>query len=671
MYSAMMDEPSAKCEAALADARMILTTTKDLVIHRLGDTVLHRADLNLRELCHECFREYKKPGITYVKCPRGCGACFCNQECLSRSSRATSLHLAACQLACSDAAVVGSVPFAKKTVNLAAAIAVANYMLSQSEFGGIAWVRRNDGVTYFMSAPVKSAPDYCLRALAMVLMSALGRRPSLHELDMTMHGFVCHMDGDTMPEGVHVENIGARAASMAKASNGFVDLIECLVPNQVRFEPMLQLSTGGYPGTEVSGSNAEWLLSLAEYLEVTAVLKAVRDATIECGTLRARDSSELNLKVWKLFTSVISKYENYEPALPCNDFKNVTSIAAAELLFRGPSFEYETKFALEGRRFVTTQKLHKGDIVAVMPVHAAMTSNDGGPGVFGYRVMPNALVLQRPYESEIDIKTGELKAALSCFLITDGFLKDVFGKSVAFLGPSSHEAVQLICYSSLNGTLDSLQMTLYGGIWPCLRASRDLRKGYLLGHLSPQDETCGMKSGDIQEQQASAETLSSSVLVSSSQREDCRDIDNHLASVIEAANALAREQRKQRRKGGTLAPPSPTSISDELADVILVESARRRRKDTKADDRKAKVKAKQRTKEEDAKMEFWRHSREARIHSEAKLQNLEILEIEDSLQQFLKHQRRQKSADHKRLLENPKRMEKLPGSIVEQLFFKH
>jgi len=535
-------------------------------------------------------------------------------------------------------------------------------LLKAAEFGSLAWARASSGASYFLSAPVNYLPDYADRALASVLMCALGPRPKLKELEKCAYGFVA-MDGAVQ------ERFNAcltkRARKLA-ARRGHVDVVEWIIPQAAALEPLLHLCTGGGPISEVFDSERP----LAQALEIMAVASSVRSAVQAAGVMVVQDLPALYRDVRRVFQDIVKQYEAWQPALPLRNFCDVTHLAVPELLFYGPRFSEAPKFHLKGDRFMACQSIPNGGLLAMVPVDAVLTS-DGCSSPFRCGLPTNCLVLNE--------SCAPSYTKLTCFLEVENFCEGAFGRRAALLGDYNHETVKLVKAAAKGA--EAFELMLCAGIWPCIRATKRIVAGQVLAHLGdkkpdvpvqPKEPTGGLQPTQLSQESRPTRTTEKLKPTQESQPSQpmspmqksqepteptpqvAPELDP-LAIAVTAANALAREQRQQRRRGGRM-----SCAPGERKDVPPTENVAPEKP------RKPKAKpatSKQREQAANATAEFLRETREVRLRPEDSLQHLEFMRIEEDLKAALTQERRSK----------PKPKKKKPTlsrAVVHQLLCK-
>lgn len=655
------DEPDVVREAAAG-----WLESNPIIVNRIGGCTMFRSDLKLARACRRCRKECRSDGRTPLPCLRGCGAYFCSEACCSAAQEADDLHRGACIARRSDGIpLVDSIPFAHRMANMDDLLPAIQDLLEVAEFQAVVWACTPCGACYLLPCPLHYLPSYASRALATVLIAALGPKPSKVARDNCDRGFCMAI---TQHVAENPDRAKRRTAAVEEferfdrlvrlSPKKYLDLETMLRPKGYpqHNELLLNLCSGGWPGTEMCGEGVEKARRWMQNLEVAGVLKATRAAVADIPVCNL--GPQLAAEVWQLFASVVCNFQTSKVALPLQEAADVSAVAVVELLMQGPTF-HGGMLQRSTTGIVVTARASAGDVVSFLPVLAVLCT--GTPSKCleyqwhtGDLIVANADVMER--------KDG---AELCCFAVVGDYCRQVFGEKAAFIGERSHVGVEMaLLLAEAKMAKPPLELFFYGGIWPCLIAAEDLQKGCVLKPIPGADSPPRPPNTPTQSSPMNSSPAPSSPVLSST----C----DGLAASIAEANAKARDERKARRRGGSLSIGRPVALP-AMKSIQPSED-----NDVRASTNPAQVNKKQyRGKPSSMKRElektnrataaFLKETDEARRREEDRLQSLELLEIEERLRACLLQESRRQS---KKPREKRSTSCKIAGPVVAQLFYQ-
>lgn len=644
------DEPDAVRDAAAAWLRQ-----NPVVVNRSGSCSKYRGDLNLRHACRRCFATIPD-GPTL--CPKGCGAQFCSAACCAAAQRTGDLHQRACAARRDGRRpLVESVPFACRAETMEALSPRVQELLDTAEFQSMVWARTRAGECFFLPCPVNHMPSYASRALATVLIAALGPRPSKAALDACDRGFC--LDASFLDGQGGIRRTAAMAdfegfdGALSASGKKHVD-IEAALPQEGPDDLLLVLTSGGWPGTEMvgedHGSGRRWM----ESVEVAGALRAARAALADF--VPGGEGAKLAADVERLFAAVVRHYEGSKLALPLNDAADLSAVAAVELLLRAPALGGD---ALErtAAGVVTKERVPRGGIVSLLPVLSVFCA--GVPARFlEYQWRQGDLIVG-------DLAALEDKKTTFChFAIVEDYCQRVFGEWCIFFGDQGHLGTETaMALRRTRALRRALKLSFYAGIWPCLVATADLPKGRVLLPAPPPKQGAAPARAPT----ATAATPAPPPSPEGPPSSLCAA----LASSIAEANAQASAERRERRKGGGLGVQSsptgaPRPLRREPVDVEPLPrgpaSAQGKRGRLNGSAQKRQLERQRRANEA-----FLKETAAARCREEERLQSLEILEIEERMRAAVLEAARKPSKKKGKACCGGV---KVPGPVVAQLFCK-
>jgi hypothetical protein len=609
--------------------------------YRFGCNSKFRGDLLLSRMCRHCRQDCHDEGRKELACPRGCGAYFCSELCCAASQEVDDLHRGACLLKRIDRpSPVESVPFGCRTKDLKDLGPIVRDLLKKSEFQAVVWARTPDGNSYILTSPLNYLPSYAPRALATVLIAALGPNPSRAELGTCDRGMAAKSSDNSEGRDAAVREFARFDATLKRCSKRNLDLETLLPKIHSHDEMFLTLCTGNRPSVKGFEAWSDGVLKWMQHVEVAGALKAVRAAVTAVADCRL---SQVAVDVRRLFNLVASNFEASKLAMPLKDHEDLSAIAAVELLMQGPKFS-GSRLVRSDAGIVATERIEVGEVVSFLPVRAVLCIGTPSP----------ALDYQWYDKDFIAADVGvfdDKETPFCCFAIVNNYCHNVFGGKTAFFGDGGHVGIELsLTLQKVKSARPPLVFFCYGGIWPCLVATEVVPKGRVLKSSSP----------------APVETEPQQLPFPS----PLQPSHDPLAASIAEANSQASAERRARRRGGGGVVNPPATNDEKAPEPNAAEEEPKEPKSTRVQKRRERLgqaaQKRMREKAQRATEAFLRETEAARLRDEGMLQSLEIMEIEERLKACIIQESRKGKKNVKRTSTSVK----VAGPVVAQLFCK-